>query len=222
MDALSWVRRGPGSAVWVPAVLRGEGPLAEGGARAGTLRAKQGPRPTVPTTGVATGEGVTVVSVRRKVTGGGGSWSGGGGTQPRGATGGGGGHPPASSAGGGGCSTSVSLQGTEQHSEDPRPKKRRVPSRGGGRKKGGGGGEKGGSGGEKMRRGGRGGRKKGGGVKGTPCPLPRSVCSPPGTNSTPLPSPPHRGCPRDGAVQAALGPSPCSARRERARTGTRP
>lgn len=72
MDALSWVRRGPGSAVWVPAVLRGEGPLAEGGARAGTLRAKQGPRPTVPTTGVATGEGVTVVSVRRKVTGGGG------------------------------------------------------------------------------------------------------------------------------------------------------
>lgn len=68
MDALSW--RGPSSDVWVPAVLRGEGPLAEGGPRAGTLRAKQGLRPTVPSTGVATGEGVTVVSVGRKITGG--------------------------------------------------------------------------------------------------------------------------------------------------------
>lgn len=66
MDALSW--RGPSSDVWVPAVLRGEGPLAEGGPRAGTLRAKQGLRPTVPSTGVATGEGVTVVSVGRKIT----------------------------------------------------------------------------------------------------------------------------------------------------------
>lgn len=113
MDALSW--RGPSSDVWVPAVLRGEGPLAEGGPRAGTLRAKQGLRPTVPSTGVATGEGVTVVSVGRKITGGRGgasvTWRGHPTTECQ-SQGEEGGNSPASSAGGGGCSTSVSLRGT--------------------------------------------------------------------------------------------------------------